>query len=105
MYSTTQTVREYSLHGILSQRQTHAIKCNAGETTLRYQLHDTAKPVGYFIPTQGQVAADLAALRKASKTLDKLLEAQGIEVEAVVTDFKAARKKATQPGRLKTRVP
>ena len=61
--------------------------------------------VGYFIPTQGQVAADLAALRKASKTLDKLLEAQGIEVEAVVTDFKAARKKATQPGRLKTRVP
>ena len=49
--------------------------------------------VGYFIPTHGQVEADLAALKKASKTLDKLLEAQGVDVEAVVADFKAARKK------------
>jgi len=37
--------------------------------------------VGYFIPTQGQVEADIAALKKASKTLDKLLEAQGVDVE------------------------
>ena len=31
--------------------------------------------VGYFIPTQGQVDADIAALKKASKTLDRLLAA------------------------------
>ena len=50
--------------------------------------------VGYFIPTQGQVEADLAALKKASETLDQLLAAQGVEVDAVVADFKAARKQA-----------
>ena len=59
--------------------------------------------VGYFIPTQGQVEADLAALKKASKALDKLLEAQGVDVEAVVADFKAARQKATQPKKLKVK--
>lgn len=52
--------------------------------------------VGYFIPTQGQAEADLASLKKASKTLDRLLEAQGVDVEDVVTDFKVARKKAAQ---------
>lgn len=51
--------------------------------------------VGYFIPTQGQVQADVAAFKKASKTLDKLLEAQGTDVESVVTEFKAARRKAS----------
>lgn len=51
--------------------------------------------VGYFIPTQGQVQADIAAFKKASKTLDKLLEAQGTDVESVVTEFKAARRKAS----------
>ena len=50
--------------------------------------------VGYFIPTQGHVEADLAALKKASKTLDKLLEAHGVDVEAVAADFKAARRGA-----------
>ena len=50
--------------------------------------------VGYFIPTQGQVDADLAALKKASKTLDQLLAAQGVDVDAVVADFKAVRKQA-----------
>jgi hypothetical protein len=44
--------------------------------------------VGYFIPTQGQVEADLAALKKASKTPDKLLATQGVDVESVVADFK-----------------
>lgn len=47
--------------------------------------------VGYFIPTQGQLEADMVALKKASKALDKLLEAQGVDVEAVVTDFKGTR--------------
>ena len=36
--------------------------------------------VGYFIPTQGQVEAHLVALKKASKTLDKLLEARSVEI-------------------------
>jgi antitoxin (DNA-binding transcriptional repressor) of toxin-antitoxin stability system len=49
--------------------------------------------VGYFIPMQGQVEADVTALKKASKTLDKLLEAQGVDVESVVTDFKTTRRK------------
>ncbi|MDP2065106.1 MAG: type II toxin-antitoxin system Phd/YefM family antitoxin [Burkholderiaceae bacterium] len=55
--------------------------------------------VGYFIPTQGRVEADIAALKKASKTLDKLLEAQGVDTESVVADFKAARKRASAPAK------
>jgi hypothetical protein len=55
--------------------------------------------VGYFIPTHGQVDADIAALKKASKTLDKLLEAQGVDVDSVVADFKAARRKAGVPAK------
>ena len=50
--------------------------------------------VGYFIPTQGQIEADIAALKKASKALDKLLEAQSVNVESVVAEFKAVRRKA-----------
>ena len=50
--------------------------------------------IGYFIPTPGQVEADLAALKKASKALDRLVQAHGVDVEEVVADFKAARKKA-----------
>ena len=57
--------------------------------------------VGYFIPTQGQLEADLTALKKASRTLEKLLETQGIDIEAVVTDYKAARKKTAQPKKVK----
>nr|WP_319564919.1 type II toxin-antitoxin system Phd/YefM family antitoxin [uncultured Rhodoferax sp.] len=51
--------------------------------------------IGYFIPTHGQGDADIAALKKASKTLDRLLAAQNINVDKVVTDFKAARKQAS----------
>ena len=53
--------------------------------------------VGYFIPTHGQIEADMAALKKASKTLDKLLAAQSVDVESVVADFKAVRRKASTP--------
>lgn len=53
--------------------------------------------VGYFIPTLGQLDADLSALKKASKTLDKLLAAHSVDVDAVVADFKVARKNAAQP--------
>ncbi len=51
--------------------------------------------VGFFIPTHGQVEGDIVALKKAGKTLDKMLEAQHVDVEDVVADFKMARKKAT----------
>lgn len=51
--------------------------------------------VGFFIPTQGQVEADIAALKKASKIMDKLLLAKNVDVDSVVADFKVARKKAS----------
>ena len=38
--------------------------------------------------------ADLVALKKASQSLDKLLSAQGVDVEDIVADFKKARKKS-----------
>jgi antitoxin (DNA-binding transcriptional repressor) of toxin-antitoxin stability system len=59
--------------------------------------------VGYFIPTKGQVDADIAALKKASKTLDQMLTAHGVDVEAVVSDFKAARKLASPRKKLKAK--
>lgn len=49
--------------------------------------------VGYFIPTHGQVDADLAALKKASKTLDRLLAAQSVDIDEVVADFKVQRQR------------
>ncbi len=55
--------------------------------------------VGYFIPTQGQVEADIAALKKAGLMLDKLLAAQGVDGETVVADFKAVREKANASSR------
>lgn len=48
--------------------------------------------VGYFIPTQRQAEADIAALKKAGRTLDKLLAARNADIEALVTEFKTARK-------------
>ena len=53
--------------------------------------------VGYFIPTLGRVEADVAAMKKAHKTLDKLLASQRVDVESVLADFKAARKKIIAP--------
>jgi hypothetical protein len=50
--------------------------------------------VGFFIPTQGQVEADIEALKKASKMMDKLLLAQNVDIDSVVAEFKTARKKA-----------
>lgn len=57
--------------------------------------------VGYFIPVHGQADADLLALKKASDSLDKLLSAQGVDVEDIASDFKKARKKGT-PASAKT---
>jgi hypothetical protein len=53
--------------------------------------------IGYFIPTHGQAEADIASLKKASKTLDRLLAAKSIDVDAVVAEFKTARKRASTP--------
>ena len=36
----------------------------------------------------------LASLKKASKTLDRLLAAKAVDVDAVVADFKSARQRA-----------
>jgi antitoxin (DNA-binding transcriptional repressor) of toxin-antitoxin stability system len=57
--------------------------------------------VGYFIPTQGQLEADITALKKASKTLDRLLESHSVDLEEIVADFKIARKSSTSPKKLK----
>jgi len=51
--------------------------------------------IGYFIPTHGQAEADVAALKKASKTLDRLLAAKSIDVDAVVAEFKTTRRRAS----------
>lgn len=48
--------------------------------------------IGYFIPTHGQADADVASLKKASKTLDRLLAAKRVDVDDVVAEFKSARK-------------
>jgi hypothetical protein len=72
-------------------------ECIASSTPVAVTRH--GQTVGYFIPTHGQVEADIAALKKASKTLDKLLETQGVDVESVVADFKAARRKASTPAK------
>jgi hypothetical protein len=53
--------------------------------------------IGYFIPTHGQVEADIASLKKASKTLDRLLAAKNINVESVVAEFKTSRKRTSTP--------
>lgn len=53
--------------------------------------------IGYFIPTHGQVEADIASLKKANKTLDRLLAAKSIDVDAVVAEFKTARKHSGTP--------
>ena len=53
--------------------------------------------IGYFIPTHGEVEADIASLKKASKTLDRLLAAKSIDVDAVVAEFKTARKRTSTP--------
>ena len=53
--------------------------------------------IGYFIPTHGQAEADIASLKKASKTLDRLLAAKSIDVDAVVAEFKTARRQGNTP--------
>ena len=62
----------------------------ASETPVAVTRH--GQTVGFFIPTRGQAEADVAALKKASAGLDRLLAARSVDVEAVADEFKAARK-------------
>lgn len=59
--------------------------------------------IGYFIPVHGQTEADLIALKKASQSLDKLLSAQGVDLEDIVADFKKIRNKSNFLGRSKVK--
>ena len=62
----------------------------ASETPVAVTRH--GQTVGFFIPTHGQADADLAALKKASVELDRLLAAKSVDIDAVAAEFKAARK-------------
>ena len=50
--------------------------------------------VGYFLPAQGHTDIEIEALRKAGAMLDAALTAQGVDVDEVVQEFNAMRKKA-----------
>ena len=51
--------------------------------------------------TQGD--KDDATLKKASKTLDRLLAAKAVDVDAVVADFNVARQRAQTPKKPKSK--
>ena len=72
----------------------------ASETAVAVTRH--GQTVGFFIPAHDQTDADLAALKKASAELDRLLAAQAVDADAVAVEFKAARK-AGASGKRKTR--
>ena len=63
---------------------------HAPETPVAVTRH--GQTVGFFIPTRGQAEADVAALKKASAGLDRLLAARSVDIEAVADEFKATRK-------------
>ena len=62
----------------------------AAETPVAVTRH--GQTVGFFIPTPGQANADLAALKRASTELDRLLAARLVDIDAVAAEFKAIRK-------------
>lgn len=62
----------------------------ASETPVAVTRH--GQTVGFFIPARGQAEASVAALKKASAGLDRLLAAHSVDIEAVADEFKAARK-------------
>ncbi len=62
----------------------------ASDTPVAVTRH--GQTVGYFIPTHGQLEADLVSLKKAAAELDRLLATQAVDVEQVAAEFRAARK-------------
>ena len=65
----------------------------ASETPVAVTRH--GQTVGFFIPTRGQAEADVAALKRVSAELDRLLAAQSVDIEAVAAEFRAARESVT----------
>ena len=92
---------EFELARELIAARTHAgltqgeVAARMGTTQSVVTRH--GQTIGYFIPTHGQADADVASLQKACTTLDRLLAAKRVDVEAVVSDFKSARKGAKAP--------
>lgn len=50
--------------------------------------------VGYFIPTKGGRAAEVATLKAAGEKLDALLQLEEPEVDQMVEEFQQLRRKA-----------
>ncbi|MBB1517306.1 type II toxin-antitoxin system Phd/YefM family antitoxin [Tessaracoccus sp. MC1679] len=48
--------------------------------------------VGWFIPTPATREAEVASLRTAAEMLDALLAEHGVDADAVVEEFKTARR-------------
>ena len=72
----------------------------ASETPVAITRH--GQTVGFFIPARGQADADLAALKRASAELDRMLAAHSVDVDEVVAEFKAARKAGLAAKRMNT---
>lgn len=66
----------------------------ASDTPVAVTRH--GQTVGFFIPTHGQLEADVAALKKAAAELDRLLAGQTLDLESVAAEFKAARKASSR---------
>lgn len=58
---------------------------------------DRVGAVGTRIQTHGQVEADVAALKRASKTLDRLLAAKSLDLDAVVAELKPPANAQARP--------
>lgn len=52
--------------------------------------------VGFFIPAKGDLSAEVAALRTAASRLDELLEAQHVDPDEIIEDFKTARRRGAR---------
>ncbi|WP_425955930.1 type II toxin-antitoxin system Phd/YefM family antitoxin [Xylanimonas sp. McL0601] len=64
----------------------------ASDTPVAVTRH--GQTVGFFIPAKADLSAEVAALQSAAATLDALIEEQGLDVEELMEDFKAARREA-----------
>lgn len=52
------------------------------------------RTVGYFVPAKGPSEAQIEALRNAGAELDGALAAQGVNIDDLLQEFNALRKKA-----------
>lgn len=66
----------------------------ASDTPVAVTRH--GQTVGFFIPAKGDLSAEVAALRTAAARLDELLEAEHVDADEIVEDFKAARREAAR---------